>query len=48
MDQDDYVHFMICLNAVPQLLKQNIEPFKANLKSKLLLYIRELITLGKS
>jgi hypothetical protein len=47
MDQDDFVHFLICLNRTPELAKGSQQDYKGMLKSQLLLYIQELISLGR-
>jgi len=48
MDQDDYVHFLICLNENPALLGNKSSKVQKLLTTQLMLYIRELISLGRS
>ena len=48
MDQDDYVHFLICLYDNPQLIEGSIDKVKKLLTTQLMLYVRELISLGRS
>lgn len=48
MDQDDFVHFLVCLHRTPELVKGSLQDLKGLLKAQLLLYIQELISLGKA
>jgi len=47
MDQDDYVHFLICLNENIDLVSNKKEKIRKLLTKELMLYIKELINLGR-
>ena len=47
MDQDDYVHLLICLNENIKLVGNKQEKIRRLLTKELMLYIRELINLER-